>query len=160
MGRVKGRYSVLFESRPREKKVILGGCNTMHPLISYIFSPAFIFVLCLWWSFDEWIWLMVWSDSVRRSRTINWQFRLSLHRSLLSSVGLERLTVIVRLSSEGPLFDSERGDFLFATFRQPSWRKSCFWFCSRFHSLALSARHLVFECASCCVCVCVVRWKL
>jgi hypothetical protein len=37
-----------------------------------------------------------------------------LHQSLLSSVGLERLTVIVRLSSEGPLFDSERGDFLFA----------------------------------------------
>jgi hypothetical protein len=33
------------------------------------------------------------------------------HQSLLSSVGLERLTVIVRLSSEGPLFDSERGDF-------------------------------------------------
>jgi hypothetical protein len=34
------------------------------------------------------------------------------HQSLLSSVGLERLTVIVRLSSEGPLFDSERGDLL------------------------------------------------
>jgi hypothetical protein len=39
---------------------------------------------------------------------------LFFHQSLLSSVGLERLTVIVRLSSEGPLFDSERGDFLFA----------------------------------------------
>jgi hypothetical protein len=39
-----------------------------------------------------------------------------LHQSLLSSVGLERLTVIVRLSSEGPLFDSERGDLLFAHF--------------------------------------------
>ena len=35
----------------------------------------------------------------------------TFHQSLLSSVGLERLTVIVQLSSEGPLFDSERGDF-------------------------------------------------
>jgi hypothetical protein len=38
-------------------------------------------------------------------------FLIEFHQSLLSSVGLERLTVIVRLSSEGPLFDSERGDF-------------------------------------------------